>query len=129
MQYENISKNDAELNECCEYLVQRPGFVNVNRKILKYFLDIFYNIREFISFIKIEREINSSTLYLILGEILILEKPFVATLLKQNIRTHCANCFIRTPSLIPCKNCRRVSSFYVNFLSTVKFLYLSNISD
>ncbi|RXG60756.1 SET and MYND domain-containing protein 4 [Armadillidium vulgare] len=42
------------------------------------------------------------------GDVIIVEKPYVSALYRDNIETHCNNCFKRFKSPIPCDTCTRV---------------------
>ncbi|KAB7496287.1 Histone-lysine N-methyltransferase ASHR1 [Armadillidium nasatum] len=42
------------------------------------------------------------------GDVIMVEKPFVSVLCRENFETHCINCFKRLKSPIPCDTCSRV---------------------
>ncbi|RXG60755.1 Histone-lysine N-methyltransferase SMYD3 [Armadillidium vulgare] len=42
------------------------------------------------------------------GDVIIVEKPYVSALYRENIETRCINCFKRFKSSIPCDTCTRV---------------------
>ncbi|KAB7497668.1 SET and MYND domain-containing protein 4, partial [Armadillidium nasatum] len=42
------------------------------------------------------------------GDVIMVEKPYVSALYRENFETHCHNCFKRFKSPIPCDTCSRV---------------------
>lgn len=70
---------------------------------------LYLNI-DFILFKLYNHNKFNKIIFLILGEILAIEKPYASILLPEFSYSHCSYCFVRCECLIPCNSCSLVST-------------------